>query len=291
MAWHDDSRQNQQKWLSHMARERLDLSASVEATLESDALQEQPWLDEAEEKGSSPSHSAQNTNVLMRLAQRLTSPFVALGPSKHSSDVGEASQQPSETLRVLPRPLGYEREADPIEGNVEAPKASAICTFPVLSDRVESSSQVQSRQRLAGHTTKIRLQTAPNLAVPRSVQPGVGKSLREEAQEIEMVDEHVMENMHKHASSTSSHLPIVMAMARGILFGSGVLKSGQSEVTIANAQVASSSVVQVMLTTYPGPVVVQYVSLQPHKGFTVHLTAPTTVDATFNYMIFLRESC
>jgi len=60
-------------------------------------------------------------------------------------------------------------------------------------------------------------------------------------------------------------------------------------VTVANPHITASSVVLVSLTSNPGPVVVQYVSLQPYNGFTVHLTAPTTMRATFNYIVLLGE--
>jgi hypothetical protein len=44
-----------------------------------------------------------------------------------------------------------------------------------------------------------------------------------------------------------------------------------------------------MLSSDPGPVVVQYVSLQPGTGFTIHLSAPTKMKTTFNYAVFQGE--
>jgi hypothetical protein len=41
-----------------------------------------------------------------------------------------------------------------------------------------------------------------------------------------------------------------------------------------------------MLTGNPGPVVVQYISLHPRMGFTVHLSAPVTADTPFNYALW-----
>ncbi|MFL5659242.1 MAG: hypothetical protein ACJ8CB_34290, partial [Ktedonobacteraceae bacterium] len=67
--------------------------------------------------------------------------------------------------------------------------------------------------------------------------------------------------------------------------GSGTFESAQSEVAVANVHVTPSSVVVVMLAGDPGPVVVQYVSLQPKTGFTVHLSAPTKNRTPFNYRI------
>ncbi len=67
--------------------------------------------------------------------------------------------------------------------------------------------------------------------------------------------------------------------------GTGTFECGQRDVTISDPSVTASSVVLVTLTANPGPVVVQYVSLQPRTGFTVHLTAPTTMGVPFNYVV------
>nr|BBH92443.1 hypothetical protein KTA_06420 [Thermogemmatispora argillosa] len=49
--------------------------------------------------------------------------------------------------------------------------------------------------------------------------------------------------------------------------------------------ISEASVVLVTLTGDPGPVVVQYVSLQPGRGFTVHLSAPTQRETPFHYAV------
>jgi hypothetical protein len=67
--------------------------------------------------------------------------------------------------------------------------------------------------------------------------------------------------------------------------GTGRFECGQRDVTISDSSVTALSVVLVTLTANPGPVVVQYVSLQPQTGFTLHLTAPTTMGAAFNYVV------
>jgi hypothetical protein len=67
--------------------------------------------------------------------------------------------------------------------------------------------------------------------------------------------------------------------------GTGKFECGQRDVTLSDPSVTASSVVLVTLTGNPGPVVVQYVSLQPGRGFTVHLTAPTMSGAPFNYIV------
>ena len=67
--------------------------------------------------------------------------------------------------------------------------------------------------------------------------------------------------------------------------GSGQFEKGQCEVMVANAHITALSVVVVVLTADPGPVVVQYVTLHPLVGFTVHLSAAARKAASFNYRI------
>ena len=67
--------------------------------------------------------------------------------------------------------------------------------------------------------------------------------------------------------------------------GSGQFERGQCDVAVAHPRVTPSSVVVVLLTGNPGPVVVQYVSLDPGRGFTVHLSAPTQHRTPFNYAL------
>lgn len=104
----------------------------------------------------------------------------------------------------------------------------------------------------------------------------------------------VVTRVQKDPGMTSTHLPAIAPLARTgsetakreTLAGSGVFEYGQRDVIIANSQVTASSVVLTMLTANPGPVVVQYVTLQPGVGFTLHLSAPTTMKTSFNYIIF-----
>jgi|SRR5581483_5604663 len=70
------------------------------------------------------------------------------------------------------------------------------------------------------------------------------------------------------------------------LNGSGVIEQGQEEVTVSCADVSAHSVVTVMLTGNPGPVVVQYITLHPGAGFTFHLSAPAIASTPFNYLFW-----
>ena len=67
--------------------------------------------------------------------------------------------------------------------------------------------------------------------------------------------------------------------------GSGQFERGQCDSAVAHPHVTPSSVVVVLLTGNPGPVVVQYVSLDSGRGFTVHLSAPVEHRTPFNYVI------
>src|SRR5581483_7199893 len=69
--------------------------------------------------------------------------------------------------------------------------------------------------------------------------------------------------------------PTSTVTARAAFCGSGKFEIGQSDIAIAHTSITMTSVVLVMLASDPGPVVVQYVSLQPTIGFTVHLIAPS----------------
>lgn len=72
-------------------------------------------------------------------------------------------------------------------------------------------------------------------------------------------------------------------------FGSGSFEAGQGDVAVASSQITAASVVMVMLASDPGPVVVQYISLLPGVGFTVHLSAPTKMRTLFNYVVLQPE--
>ena len=81
-------------------------------------------------------------------------------------------------------------------------------------------------------------------------------------------------------------LPLLTVQpARKEVAGSGQFERGQCDVAVAHPRVTPASVIVVLLMGNPGPVVVQYVSLDPGRGFTVHLTAPAQHKTPFNYVI------
>ncbi len=121
----------------------------------------------------------------------------------------------------------------------------------------ESSSHLavrtpRSEPRLAGRSTKVRLK-----AIPRT------------------------EELIKQANGKRQQM----------LSGSRTFKRGQGEIAVENTHVTPSSVITAMLTGDPGPVVVQYISLCPGVGFTVHLSAPAEKETSFNYVVMPGELC
>jgi len=189
---------------------------------------------------------------------------------------------------------------------------------------VEPVTPAVRRPRPGGHMTKIRLQTPPastpsvpteehaiETPMPEDVWTRgeiMSATPKNTPSDVAMVD--LPEQV---SGTTSDHLPAIeMPTPReevahapipvteeaqhdahnvGLMafFGSGTIESGQSDISVADAHTTSTCVVSVTLTANPGPVVVQYISLQPHTGFTIHLTAPATASTVFNYVILRGE--
>jgi hypothetical protein len=358
--------QKQRKWLSRLARERRDLSASVEAALLDSVAQEQGGdsVDEGQESSVHPVQgttlipprlslqskmmtavqsgsfvenatrtqtaegeqsaplliTGQHANLLARFAQRITTSLAAFGTAMHpevfppsfvddeeepqKSQAKEAVtiSQAVPVAPVIPPPQKQE------PGSVHTGSFSA--THPPAPSTLVKP--VQGQRRLAGKTGKIRLETAV-LPTPQQFEKREEVQRPEKSERASVADLVAVSVPGSGGVATSSHLPIVGklgevsgttsthlpaldkykgevgAAARGALSGSGVVECGQQEVIMANKYVTASSVVLVMLTRDPGPVVVQYISLQPHVGFTIHLTAPAAMKASFNYVVLLGE--
>ncbi|GCE16408.1 hypothetical protein KDK_02080 [Dictyobacter kobayashii] len=381
---HDE--QNQQTWLSRVARERQGLSVSVEETLGDASSDELGWA-EVDEHGMTsftqsvrepslvpprlrlqsrvieavrsednsfadagsyavvpsgevgerkPNTTTQNTNILMRFAQRLTSSFVAFnGPAQMAEASSLEQTEFGYTQSVT---TGMKASALASIADIEVCTASTM-TGPIPKDPKGPSTspkEQSSRQRLAGRTTKIRLEVVPNPASHKNKawasNSRESDRLAEEREQADLVKRgdanttgihlSVLSPRREEAGSTSMHLPTVNTKreerhassqplpevvaekeearpeifkgvlersAQGTLSGSGFFECGQRDATVSNLYVTGASVVLVTLTSNPGPVVVQYISLQPQVGFTVHLTAPTSIKTSFNYIVLLGE--
>ena len=344
-------------WQARLARERLNISESVEETLADPSSQEQ-WSDdeqhyvsldrslsstelvpprlslqskvlpsvrpasfvqsvtaeiaaqqaatkEKEEQRKSP-------NILTRLAQRFTSSIAAImkpddvtwTPTRNDQDEVLSQERHLATL-----PPTY--AVAPIE-SMQMP--TVIDAIPATPSQ-PASPAVKSKQRLAGHTAKVQLQTAEIVkATPHPKTPypkesdiyswnretkeplreplTVNVRLREKVQEVPPVNKiteapsnneiQVQQETHVEAHAVRSANADCLSF-----FGIGTFESGQGELMVRNTHTVATSVVHVTLTSNPGPTLVQYISLHPEVGFTLHLTAPVAAKTTFNYMLFV----
>jgi len=251
----------------------------------------------------------QNTGMLARLAQRFTSSFVAIGGSTKSGSPRQANPSTSARETISTQDTG---EDLPPASRMETSKSTeypdvslvrVIDTAPPTSSVVEAKPPEGGKQRSLKRNGKVRLETAEMHAIPKTPMPPkieeqetgasmLASDVREalDRQQVSLdADRHENENAVARSSVLEMFNGELGVAARGTLSGSGTFESGQSDVTIANERITAASVVLVTLTTNPGPVVVQYISLQPQVGFTVHLTAPVIMHTTFNYVVLLGE--
>jgi hypothetical protein len=202
--------------------------------------------------------------------------------------------------------------------------APVLPPIPQLPRNATATAQEEGKARPAGYPTKVHLEAAPKGTSLHGVggqsenrQKGAGSypphdsteplalsntfsiPRSEPTFELPVVDERQAAPAEAapgseaiYEKTTSGRLPSVRTLERGAalaswqpLFGSGCFDAGQGDAAIACSQITAASVVTVMLASDPGPVVVQYISLQPGIGFTVHLSAPTKVKTSFNYAV------
>lgn len=220
-------------------------------------------------------------------ASALHSPLPALPPVPQLPQTTTVAQEEGKS-----RPAGY-----PTKVHLEAaPKGTSLHGIGGESegesgqDGARSYPPHDSTEPLAlRNTFSVSRSVPPTLELPTvDATPAGGE--RQSSTEASPTGETVY-NM-----TTSGRLPSVRVPERSTIpaspescFGSGSFDAGQGDVAIASPQITAASVVVVMLATDPGPVVVQYVSLQPGIGFTVHLSAPTKVKTLFNYVVLQPE--
>ncbi|MBA2392484.1 MAG: hypothetical protein H0V70_07025 [Ktedonobacteraceae bacterium] len=317
--------QNNQAWRAHFERERLDLSASVEAALvddghvlasqwdddldkqddahqvtgrtalvpprlslqsrvlpavqpertvtaTTDAYQITSHMVEAEPQAAPPPH------LLARLARRFTSSFVAVKPDPPQQQVSLASSTQAFKQSTLENYQSTSAVKPLSTPAIDPPLVRVIDTV-MSPDPVEEEKQAElHKQHSLKRNGKVRLQTTEQPAITKASLPP--RIEEQETGEALLAD--VREALNRQQAA-----PVVPEGS--VAYGSGAFEGEQSEAMISNVLVAASSVVLVTLTTNPGPVVVQYISLQPQVGFTIHLTAPVTMRTTFNYVILAGE--
>jgi hypothetical protein len=248
---------------------------------------------ENEERGQ------RSSGMLARLARRFTTTFTGINPSVKLeipqqqgmvSDTGRSITQDTEAYQSMP---DHRQLSAPVDYS-DMPLVRVIDTSPSFAPTVETPpSQPQPKEHHSlRRNGKIRLQTTE--------QPAVSKSLQTSTVEGQKTGEVLLATDVKDTLSHRQILPILpqqreeqstpsSTMVSSAIHtspsGSGAFESEQSEVMVANTCITASSVVLVTLTTNPGPVVVQYISLQHEVGFTIHLTAPVAAHTTFNYFI------
>jgi hypothetical protein len=198
---------------------------------------------------------------------------------------------PTQETSLVPPRLHLQSRLIPAVGAkpTQAIPASQEPTQPPLTNPVAAPQVAKQGQRLGGRSTKVRLQAVrpdqrPELSTDRL------STLDSPNQQDRAVPTAQVRSA-KTAGGRGSSTPRSEASASvhswpRPLGGRGMIKRDQDAVTIPNAAITERSVVHVMLAGNPGPVVVQYILLHPRMGFTVHLSAPATADAPFNYALW-----
>ena len=208
--------------------------------------------------------------------------------------------------------------------NSVLPSAMIIDAIPATpSTRPQVAPQQTGPQRLAGYSTKVRLKVAPHpqtSPLPAEQRPTMAYERRERASdesflydEQEALREPLMiqlnipditkvstrpdlvavspslEEGHEQVGKEQPALTSMFTSTHQTFFGSSAFELGQAEVMVAQEQVQLSSVVHITLTSNPGQTLIQYVSLHPEVGFTVHLTAPASSKTSFNYALLVQS--
>jgi hypothetical protein len=181
-------------------------------------------------------------------------------------------------LSLQSKPLPAVHPPQQIETQVHSSPVSTIGAragnhSTAVSPSTEPAPAVSPTQRLAGRSTKVHLQV---VSKPESIP--LPAEARVQSQET-----------GPYSTLLAANLPGTLHSDQPILSGTGKFEDGQSDAAVLNTHITACSVVLVTLTSDPGPVVVQYISLQPELGFTIHLTAPTKNCTLFNYAIL--NSC
>ena len=243
---------------------------------EPDELVQQDWQVRSAKKREELSRSIEETladNVLIE------------DPFSHEED--EAFHA-SKNSMIIPPKLSLQSIPMPVVRI--APKDVISVTSRTTPDSILVPKTSQKKRRLAGRTTKVRLQ-----AVPQSVQNSEDKLEIEAAKNSIALEQEDQINRQSNSETSSSSEKASAAnekldrVTSGSLAGSDIIKQGQRDVMVTNTHISSSSVVIVTLVEDPGPVVVKFITLHPQIGFTLHLSDSAEMEARFNYVILMGE--
>ncbi len=301
-----------QQWQDRIAQQRLDLSASVEDALGDSSLPPEviEWVEETTNAANTANAAAISKRVplispLLTLQSR---PMPAVKPQSVAGLLSppmvadrEQAARPTRTVesgniiaRVAHRISASFTSFERIPRNDGATTSSSLpLAPPAMSEHqqgrtgkvpvarlVEAAHHTPGKQGWTKRTTKVRLQVVPKLDTMQkeTISPFWDKETNPHVPTVQ-----VTEGRIETAALTAT------VANRAALCGSAIFEIGQTEIAISHTSITTASVVLVMLASDPGPVVVQYVSLQPKIGFTVHLSAPTRHATIFTYVIISAE--
>jgi hypothetical protein len=256
----DREKFDQRRWQARFARGRQGLSASVEEALANPNLSEKDFDDDLED-GSL--EQVETDKVTGQSNQMLIRPRLSL------------QSKPLPIVRAPPHPDDRQVAQD---------STPAVAT----NATAKAAQPASKKKRLAGRNTRVELQAIPKQEkkASRKTTPLTESKAAVQALTVEG------ESPHKEAVTEEPSVVKVeqrVAPPREKLSGTGKLLKGCAEATVENPHITFASLVLVTLLSDPGPVVVQYFTLLPGYGFTVHLSAPVGADTAFNYVILLGE--
>lgn len=205
------------------------------------------------------------------------------------ADEMEEAFQSSKNSMIIPPKLSLQSKQMPAV-YIKSEDNSSVSSISsrITTDSVAVPPNTQKKRRLAGRSTKVQLQAVPK----GEKKSGATIAIEEEKSSIDNEGRiNGKNNSRRHVSSEkgTGAKGKIERVVSGSLAGSDSIKQGQKDVMITNSHVSLSSVVIVTLVEDPGPVVVKYISLHPHIGFTLHFSDAAELDARFNYIILLGE--
>lgn len=151
-----------------------------------------------------PSPAMQQPEAGQSLVRVISSPIQETGPSPMSM-----RQPPVAPVNV---PMSFNLADTPV-GSTSASLPSTRPSDETPAAPSQSSQSTQAMQRLAGHTAKIRLETAPMPAISGSLEQKIAAPLRyEPADEILTPGSLSLDEVGTKEGTTSAHLPALPAL-------------------------------------------------------------------------------
>ncbi len=317
----EHSQQKQPTGVFSRLAQRITMSlAAITSPFQAQGAASQPAVQEMHVPMSSilpPTNLSMQTVTTVRVERSETTTTIIEGAPMHYP-VPAAAHSPTSSVPRLPRPdhpvqgegkarpAGYPSrvhlEATPKDisphSTVDTSEKYAVVSYPAHDSTeplpLRNTFSAIPRSAPTLELPAVNAVSTDAMAATRADQSAlhtINRALMEEAPTVEAVyDKTTSGRMPSvHVPTRESDKVASLSLSR-TTFGSGSFDAGQGEVAVASPEITGSSVVTVMLASDPGPVVVQYVSLQPGTGFTIHLSAPTKVKTLFNYVVLRGES-